>query len=40
MAYMNQENKKEKLPLLKELFKNYGVKATVSVKHHSTFEAK
>lgn len=36
MAHMNQEKKKLKLPLLKELFDEYKLKATVSVEEHST----
>lgn len=36
MAYMSQENKAAKAPLLKAIFKQYGVKASLAVRHHST----
>jgi len=36
MAYMSQENKKSKEPLIKALLKKYGLKGSVGVKHHST----
>ena len=36
MAYMSQENKKEKAPKLREVFKKYGVKASIAVRNHST----
>jgi hypothetical protein len=36
MAYMSQENKKSKEPLIKAILKKYGVKGSVSVKHLST----
>ena len=36
MAYVSQENKKEKAGKLKPILKKYGVKATLSVYHHST----
>jgi hypothetical protein len=36
MAYMSQENKKSKEPLIKAILKKYGVKGSVSVKHYST----
>ena len=36
MAYMSQDKKKELAPLIKKVCKKYGVKATLSVRHHST----
>lgn len=36
MAYMSQEMKKEKEPLIKAVLKKYGLKGSVSVKHYST----
>jgi hypothetical protein len=36
MAYMSQENKKSKEPLLKAILKKYGLKGSVGVKHYST----
>ena len=36
MAYMSQEHKKELAPAIKAVLKKYGVKASLSVKHHST----
>jgi len=36
MAYMSQENKKSKEPLIKALLKKYGLKGSVSVRHYST----
>jgi len=36
MAYMSQENKKEKAPKLRAIFKKYGLKASIAVRHHST----
>lgn len=38
MAYMSQEHKKELSPAIKAICKKYGVKATISVNHHSTLE--
>ncbi len=35
MAFMNQDRKKELAPRIKEICKEYGVKATLSVRHHS-----
>jgi hypothetical protein len=35
MAYISQESKKEKLLKLKPIFKKYGVRATLSIAHHS-----
>ena len=39
MAYMNQERKKELAPAMKAVFKKYGMKATIAVRHHSTLVA-
>ncbi len=36
MAYMSQEKKKMLAPQIKAVLKKYGVKATISVSHHST----
>lgn len=36
MAYMNQERKAALAPAVKAICKKYGVKATLSVNHHST----
>jgi hypothetical protein len=36
MAYMSQDRKAQLAPTIKAICKKYGVKATVSVKHHST----
>jgi len=36
MAYVSQEMKSKMAPTLKALFKKYGVKATIGVRHHST----
>jgi len=36
MAYISQEQKKEKLKKLKPLFKKYKVRATVSIRNYST----
>jgi len=36
MAYMSQEHKKEIAPVIKAICKEYGIKATLSVRHHST----
>jgi len=36
MAYMSQENKKSKEPLIKALLDKYGLKGSVGVKHYST----
>ena len=38
MAYMTQEHKKEIAAAIKPILKKYNVKATLSVKHHSTIE--
>lgn len=37
MAYFNQERKAQRAPAIKAICKKYGVKATLSVRHHSTF---
>jgi hypothetical protein len=36
MAYMSQENKAEKAPVIKSILKKYGLKGSLSVRHHST----
>ena len=36
MAYMNQERKAERAPVIKEICKRYGVKATLAVRNHMT----
>lgn len=36
MAYISQEEKKEKLQKLKPLFEKYGVRATLSIQHYSS----
>ena len=36
MAYISQEEKKELLPGIKKVLKTYGMKGTVSIRHHST----
>jgi len=36
MAYMNQDKKKKIEPAVKSICKEYGIKATMSVRHHST----
>jgi hypothetical protein len=36
MAYMSQENKATKAPVIKEILKRYGVKGSLSVNHRST----
>lgn len=36
MAYMSQEHKNKIAPVIKSLLKEYGVKATLAVRHHST----
>jgi len=36
MAYMNQEKKAALAPLIKDICKRHGVKATLSVRNHST----
>lgn len=36
MAYMSQEHKKEIAAIVMPICKAYGIKATLSVRHHST----
>jgi len=36
MAYMSQETKKKLAPQIKAVLKKYGMKGTLSVRHHST----
>jgi hypothetical protein len=36
MAYMSQENKASKAPKIAKICKQFGVKATLAVRHHST----
>jgi hypothetical protein len=36
MAYMSQELKKKLAPGIKAVFKKYGVKGTIGVRHHSS----
>jgi hypothetical protein len=36
MAYMNQERKAQRAPIIKAILKKYGVKGTLSVRNHST----
>lgn len=36
MAYMNQERKAERAPVIKAIFKKYGIKGSIGVRHHST----
>ena len=36
MAYISQEEKKELMPGIKKVLKTYGMKGTVSIRHHST----
>ena len=36
MAYYNQEQKREVAPKIKALLKKYGMKGSLSVRHHST----
>ena len=36
MAYMSQENKKEKAPLIKAILKKYKLKGSISIYNHST----
>ena len=37
MAYFNQEMKRERAPAIRKIIKQYGLKATLGVNHHSTF---
>ena len=36
MAYISQNDKKELAPAIKVVLKRYGVKGTISIRHHST----
>lgn len=36
MAYMSQERKQQRAPIIKAILKKYGVKGSLSVRHHST----
>ena len=36
MAYMSQEKKKELAPKIKAVLKEYGMKGTIAVNHHSS----
>lgn len=36
MAYMNQERKAQRASVIKEICQRYGIKATLSVRNHST----
>src|SRR5665648_307595 len=36
MAYMNQDHKKQIEPIVKEICKRYGMKASMAIRHHST----
>jgi NAD(P)H-dependent FMN reductase len=36
MAYMNQQRKAERAPVIKAICQRYGVKATLSVRNHMT----
>ena len=36
MAYMNQEQKKQRAPQIKKVLKKYGLKGTIGVRDHST----
>ena len=36
MAYMSQENKKSKAPLINAILKKYNIKGSLSVREHST----
>jgi DNA polymerase III delta prime subunit len=38
MAYVSKENKDSKAPRLRALAKQYGLTATVAVRHHSTLQ--
>lgn len=40
MAFMNQEKKKELAPGIKAVLKKYGMKGSISVRHHSTLIVK
>lgn len=36
MAYMNQERKAERAPVIKSILKKYGIKGSLAVRNHST----
>ena len=36
MAYMNQERKQQRAPIIKSILKKYGVKGSLAVRNHST----
>ena len=36
MAYMSQERKQQRAPIIKAILKKYGVKGSLSVRNHST----
>ena len=36
MAYMNQERKQQRAPIIKAILKKYGVKGSLAVRNHST----
>jgi hypothetical protein len=36
MAYMNQERKAARAPAIKDICKRYGIKASLSIRNHST----
>lgn len=36
MAYMNQERKAERAPVIKAILKKYGIKGSLAVRNHST----
>ena len=40
MAHMNQEKKSNLAPAIKAVFKKYGVKGSISVRHYSTLVVK
>ena len=36
MAYVSQENKAELAPAIKKVLNKYGMKGSISIRHHST----
>lgn len=40
MAYMNQQRKAERAPIIKGILKRYGMKGSLSVRNHSTLVLK
>ena len=36
MAYISQQDKKDLAPAIKSVLKNYGMKGTISINHHSS----